>query len=74
MPRDSAANEPGVPALGHDRGAGPGTRAHHGGHLRGVRGAHDEPRPPDVAAGVVALIGGAQLRIGEDVARTHSVS
>ena len=42
-------------------------------HLGGVRRPHDEPRPPDVATGVVALVGGTQLRVGDDGARPHGV-
>ena len=72
-PRHPATDEPGIPALGHHRGAGLRARAHDGGHLGGVRGPHDEPRPPDVTTGVVALVGGTQLRVGDDVARPHGV-
>ena len=73
IPGNAAPDETRVPALGHDRDVGAGTRGHHRRHLIGVRRSDDEPRPAAVAAGVVTLVSGAQVRIGEHVARAHSI-
>ena len=74
VPRHPATDEPGVPALGHDRGAGPSARHHHGGHLGCARGPHDESCAPHVPARVVALVPGQHLGVAQHVARADSVT
>jgi hypothetical protein len=65
--RDACADQPGVAALRHHRGALPGADRHHCGDLLGVGRPHHQARLARVASGVVALVGGLQLRVAQDV-------